>query len=277
VLAEKNILGEVDYLFSVSGGGYFGTFLSSYLGRHKGTDAVQCQSLDKLINQTFRRNDSGVEAPAVRHLRNNSKYLLNGGPWGKLKVAGLMLSGIAANLSMVLPLALFGALAVWLFNLLGFWGGRPLLEKPIPLKSSTSPLVMILEILALLLLASWMVLLGTQRKAAREPPSSPWLSIRDVCSMITLALGVVTFLFAIASGIPVLIIGIDSANVIWLGTAKTNKTYSTPVSQGGGVERKRAKKTSRTADRIPERKRLGSVCGYRFPVCRSLGRTLPFD
>lgn len=204
VLAEKNILGEVDYLSSVSGGGYFGTFLSSYLGQHKGTEAVRSQCLDELINQTFRRNDSGVEAPAVRHLRNNSKYLLNGGPWGKLKVAGLMLSGIAANLSMVLPLALFGALAIWLFNFLGFWGGRPLLEKPIPLRSSFSPVVMMLEILALLLLASWMVLLGTQRKAAREPPSSPWLSIRDVCSMITLALAVVTFLFAIASGIPVL-------------------------------------------------------------------------
>jgi hypothetical protein len=204
VLAEKNILGEVDYLSSVSGGGYFGTFLSSYLGQHKGTDAVRSQSLDELINQTFRRNDSGVEAPAVRHLRNNSKYLLNGGPWGKLKIAGLMLSGIAANLSMVLPLALFGALAIWFFNFLGFWGGHALLEKPIPLGVPASPVVKSLQFLAVLLLASWMVLLGAQRKAVREPPSSPWLYTRDVCSMVTLVLGVVTLLFVMASGIPVL-------------------------------------------------------------------------
>jgi hypothetical protein len=204
VLAEKNILGEVDYLSTVSGGGYFGTFLSSYLGQRRGTDAVRHQSLDELINQTFRRNDSGVEAPAVRHLRNNSKYLLNGGPWGKLKVAGLMLSGIAANLSMVLPLALLGALAIWFLNILGFWGDHALSDKAPPLRSSASPVFKILEILAPLLLAFWMVLLGTQRKAVKEPPSSPWFNIRDICSMVTLALGVVTFMFAVASGVPVL-------------------------------------------------------------------------
>jgi hypothetical protein len=202
VLAEKKILGAVDYLSSVSGGGYFGTFLSSYLSQYGATHGVQRSSIDEFIDRTFKRSETGVEAVAVRHLRNNSKYLLHGGPWGKVKMAGLMLSGIAANLSMILPLPLFGALAIWFLNFLGFWGGPALSEKAIPLGSSASPVVRILGTLSLTLLVFWMVLLGTQRKAVREPLNSPWFKIRDVCSMVTLALAVVTFLLVVAAGIP---------------------------------------------------------------------------
>jgi len=60
------------------------------------------------------------EAAAVRHLRNNSKYLLHGGLWGKLQIAGLLASGLATNILMILPLPLLAVLLIYWLSFLGF-------------------------------------------------------------------------------------------------------------------------------------------------------------
>ena len=105
-LAKRTkILPGIDYLSTVSGGGYFGAFLSSYLN-HPKHDEVGLET-GKL---PFAEADR-VEPTPIRKLRNNSKYLLKGGLAGQARMAGLLLFGILVNLLALLPV-LFGALTV---------------------------------------------------------------------------------------------------------------------------------------------------------------------
>ncbi len=97
-LAKQNLLPHVDYLSTVSGGGYCGSFLSSYLNSSNpdvGLGAGKIP-LDKTI--------AGVESAALRHIRNHSKYLSYGGAWRNLQIAGLGLNGILINLAVMLPI-----------------------------------------------------------------------------------------------------------------------------------------------------------------------------
>ena len=116
-LAQRGIFRQMDYLSTVSGGGYLGTFISSYLGcvtTDGKTDAAR-------IKEAFEPEPTGREATPVRHLRNHSKYLLNGGLWGKLNIAGLLASGVLSNLMMILPIPLFLACGMALLKGFGFW------------------------------------------------------------------------------------------------------------------------------------------------------------
>ena len=103
-LARRGLLPRMDYLSTVSGGGYFGAFLSSYLN-----DADPNVGLgdDKL---PFAEPGRAEPLP-IRQLRNNSKYLLKGGLLGQARMAGLLLFGILVNLLTLLPV-LFIALAI---------------------------------------------------------------------------------------------------------------------------------------------------------------------
>jgi len=126
VLAKRGILKQLDYLSTVSGGGYLGTFLSSYLGSPVATDKDDTQPNDKhtpekRIKEALEPEPSGRESRAVRHLRNHSKYLLHGGVWGKLNIAGLLASGVFSNLLMILPIPMFAAIALALLGRCGFW------------------------------------------------------------------------------------------------------------------------------------------------------------
>lgn len=102
-LAKRGVLPRIDYLSTVSGGGYLGAFLSSFLN-HPEHDKVGLE-LHKL---PFAEAES-VEPTPIRKLRNNSKYLLQGGLPGQARMAGLLLFGILVNLLALLPF-LFGAL-----------------------------------------------------------------------------------------------------------------------------------------------------------------------
>ncbi len=70
-LAEYGVLKDVDYLSTVSGGGYLGAFLSSRLNPLNGDSGV---SIEELLTKPANRTG---DSEAVRHLRNNSKYLLS--------------------------------------------------------------------------------------------------------------------------------------------------------------------------------------------------------
>lgn len=104
-LARLGILPRIDYLSTVSGGGYFGSFLSSYLNDPE-RDKVGLEG-GKLPFE----EPGHAESTPLRALRNNSKYLLKGGLLGQARMAGLLLFGILVNLLTVLPF-LLGALAL---------------------------------------------------------------------------------------------------------------------------------------------------------------------
>jgi hypothetical protein len=126
VLARQKVLPQFDYLSTVSGGGYLGAFLTAYLGTPKsGADPAASFSkkeIEEAIGDAFDPVD-GHESPAIRHLRNNSRYLLNGGLWGRLRAVGLVLSGIATNLLLVLPVPLLAVLGMLGLRAAGYWGG----------------------------------------------------------------------------------------------------------------------------------------------------------
>ena len=69
-LAEKGILKDIDYLSTVSGGGYAGAFISSAM-----LDLANEKSVDDLLD--VQRGETETEQ--VRWIRNRSKYLLGDG------------------------------------------------------------------------------------------------------------------------------------------------------------------------------------------------------
>jgi hypothetical protein len=111
-LARRGLLPRIDILSTVSGGGYFGAFLSSYLN-----DSDQRVGLE--AGQLPFAEPGRAEPQPIRHLRNNSKFLLKGGLLGQARMAGLMLFGILVNLLTLLPV-LFLALALTEIGV--FWG-----------------------------------------------------------------------------------------------------------------------------------------------------------
>ncbi len=77
-LEEKDVLRHVDYLSTVSGGGYTGSLLSANL-------------YDKTGNKNptpIKRTPGQQEPPVLRHLRDGSNYLAPGGARGLLKLFG---------------------------------------------------------------------------------------------------------------------------------------------------------------------------------------------
>ena len=193
VLARQKLFAQIDYLSTVSGGGYFGSFLSSCLGPdQEGQQPATKKAVDELIHETFGPDVHGTEAGAVRHLRNNSKYLLSGGLWGKLKMAGLMVSGLVTNLLMILPVPLFAALAIKLLNSVGFWGDASFAQKPLPFALLNTFAGWILILSLSLLLVLWFFLPAIQKRTLGKPPDSRATLFRRSWTTATLALAVIT-------------------------------------------------------------------------------------
>ncbi len=172
-LVKRGLFQQTDYLSTVSGGGYLGGFISSYLGSKEDTGT---SAADRAKN-TFADSDKGETAP-VRHLRNHSKYLLHGGFFGILRIIGLMLSGIMANLLMLLPVPLFIALFLWGLNHLGcgYWGKTWLLEG-VYLPPWCSPAGWVLAVTGLAFFICWLALPIVQRWTASaevDHPKSKW-------------------------------------------------------------------------------------------------------
>ncbi|MEO8351936.1 MAG: hypothetical protein ABI680_09405 [Chthoniobacteraceae bacterium] len=93
-LAGRGLLTQCDYLSTVSGGGYLGSFLSTFLSSPSGSGNSADIGLgaDQL---PFCRK--GGEAAALRHLRHHSKYLATGSLWARLKMAAAQLYGMLLN------------------------------------------------------------------------------------------------------------------------------------------------------------------------------------
>lgn len=131
VLARRKLLGQFDYLSTVSGGGYFGSFLSSYLGTggnvtEKASDP-QKEAVER-IEETFEPGEQRKEPRGLRHLRNRSRYLIDGGFKETVIEVGLVGAGILFNLLITLPFSLIAALLVFSLNHHGFFGSSNWLE-----------------------------------------------------------------------------------------------------------------------------------------------------
>ena len=129
-LAHRGVLKGFDFLSTVSGGGYIGSWLSSWARRHgDGIAGVEKElaALDKPASQ----EKLEPEAKPIRHLREYSNYLTprlgftSGDTW---TFASLYLRNLVINLLILVPLLAFVLVAprivAWLLKLVE--GGLPL-------------------------------------------------------------------------------------------------------------------------------------------------------
>ena len=91
-LARRNLLYQFDYLSTVSGGGYLGAFMTTFLSADVPSDAKIGLGRDDL---PFQRDEG--EAAALRHVRHHSKYLATGRLWERLQMAFAQVYGMAMN------------------------------------------------------------------------------------------------------------------------------------------------------------------------------------
>jgi Patatin-like phospholipase len=107
-LAKRGVLPQVDYLSTVSGGGYLGSFLSAFLN-FRGGEGIGLGAHDL----PFQR-EAG-EAAALRHIRHHSKYLATGSLWQRVKMICAQLYGMVLNgLAIIFLIAVAAMFEGWL-------------------------------------------------------------------------------------------------------------------------------------------------------------------
>lgn len=102
-LAKHGLLRAVDYLSTVSGGGFIGSCLSSVLNdRDAGPEQERFPLHFKV----------GAEEPlALGHLRDSARYLAPGGVLDKVRIPALVLRGVLSNLLIFLLIIMLMVLA----------------------------------------------------------------------------------------------------------------------------------------------------------------------
>jgi hypothetical protein len=201
-LVKRGIFPQVDYLSTVSGGGYFGSFLSSYLGTVKPTAEPE-ESPAERAKKALLPDEHGTEAKPVRHLRNHSQYLMHGGALGKLNIAGLLATGVLANLIMILPFPLIIALVLAGLNHLGFWDGVWSSQGMLPGWNSGAGLLFAGTGLLLALL--WLLLPGVQRWTNKSMGEEKPAQFRAIWEFATLGVAVLTAITGLLYAYPCVI------------------------------------------------------------------------
>jgi len=140
-LASANVLDQFDFLSTVSGGGYIGSWLSSWIRRHpRGATGVKedLRRADTAVT-TYQPTQTGSQTPTqrelpkrkiapepapLRHLREYSSYLsprlgiLSGDSW---TIASLYLRNLLLNLLVLVPLLAFGLSFPRIFSCILEW------------------------------------------------------------------------------------------------------------------------------------------------------------
>ena len=94
-LAQQGWLKAIDYLSTVSGGGYIGSCVSSLLNDPKSKSTPE--------EFPLRYTEGDVEPDSLTHLRNSSNYLSPGGLLDKLRLPNVLLRGVLLNLFIFMP------------------------------------------------------------------------------------------------------------------------------------------------------------------------------
>ena len=107
-LNHHNLIGRIDYLSTVSGGGYIGTSLSATM-----TAARRFVFGERPVGGTVTAAEIS-DTPSVGHLRNYSNYLIPAGARDLLTGIAIVVRGLIANVGLTLPvLLLLAAVTVW--------------------------------------------------------------------------------------------------------------------------------------------------------------------
>ena len=104
-LNEARVLERIDYLSTVSGGGYIGCSLSAAL-----------EKSDPPGQFPFGVNDVEDETPSMQHVRDYSNYLFPNGATDVLDNLAIYVRGLVANFILIMPIILFAAVLTILFN-----------------------------------------------------------------------------------------------------------------------------------------------------------------
>jgi hypothetical protein len=89
-LDKIGVLKHIDYLSTVSGGGYIGSSLSAASSANDGCFPF--------VSKTDER-----DTPSVKHIRDYSNYLIPHGPKGLVESLVIYVRGLVANAILVLP------------------------------------------------------------------------------------------------------------------------------------------------------------------------------
>lgn len=171
-LARRNLLFQFDYLSTVSGGGYIGAFMTTFLSsQFLSSETTAGPPLGLLRDDLpFQREDG--EAAALRHVRHHSKYLATGSGVERLQIAFAQVYGMVMNGLGVIYLAAIAAVVEYMLRLAlppaAFWptpvliAGAALLLTPfvLPLlwrrpahRSMADRLLLVLCLILIVLLA----------------------------------------------------------------------------------------------------------------------------
>lgn len=239
-LHRRGLFRQVDYLSTVSGGGYLGTFLTSYLGHAENSGAVHASAdPDARIEQVFGPglNDpvaggqaATAEPPPLRHLRNSSKYLIHGGRFAVIHILALFLNGVLATFLMLISLPLIlawvarisKAVAPSLPDLsnLTKWLPNVLTKQAI----FHQPGGAVLALLLLLTLCFVALRPVAQRLAEGKPWTSGWVKTRR---FIEYAGNI--------SGIATLLMALFCASYLWVGSYDTLSDHLANISLGKNI------------------------------------------
>ena len=110
-LNHNNVLRNVDYLSTVSGGGYIGCSLTASMTKSGGEFVFGTESSNSTAGPLAQEIS---DTEAVGHIRNYSNYLMPGGFRDVLTAAAIVVRGLVANLGFILPMLLLAAmLTIW--------------------------------------------------------------------------------------------------------------------------------------------------------------------
>ena len=114
-LSASGLLARVDYLSTVSGGGLIGSSVSSLL--NSSTTSAERAAFPLGF-------DAGkVERPAIRYLRNHTRWLAPGGGLDEIRLPAVILRGMLNNFAVLLPLLMIAVLLTEQFFQVAYrWG-----------------------------------------------------------------------------------------------------------------------------------------------------------
>jgi hypothetical protein len=111
-LNQHDALKNIDYLSTVSGGGYMGSSLSATMTATKGDFVFASESADSSKQRPKASEVKDTES--VGHIRNYSNYLIPSGLRDVITAAAIVTRGLVANFALVFPVVLFSAaVTVW--------------------------------------------------------------------------------------------------------------------------------------------------------------------
>ena len=103
-LSEHKVMPKIDYLSTVSGGGYIGTSVSSAMSVSGGVFPFEASANDM------------SDPPALGRIRDHSNYLIPRGKFSLLADLAIVVRGLVTNLLLVVPVILLAAALTILFN-----------------------------------------------------------------------------------------------------------------------------------------------------------------